>query len=570
MAHETEKPRREEYIETVLPWLRQCGVRDLQAMKPTLVPDSVSNALDAVIRRSQRHTFQEAKALKHRVQIEAIASHCLSCISPDLVIELGAGQGILGQTLSSASSCPLVAVDRRGNTDAFDTHHDLTEAEVACSFHRIRTEIASLNEDQLPELLGAKKTLLLAKHLCGHGSDAAIDLAIKLGSSLGLLCLAPCCYVTMRWEHLCPDSQKWLQEASFPGEAHAFDLLVDTIRLARGGPNACTRWRLRESKTEEEIQELGRKACRIIDEARLSRLESHGFKVVAVEYCHPDTSPDNVLLLAAPMTSTSSFPLPSGPTKADLGVSCLLELDPTASPSLTTRLGAYLLTMKACGDLPLISVMTESPIDGTVLKNSLFLTATDRPRLQQLVQKLCKDVLLQRVVTRFLPLTDCSGCDMCSLVKEVTEILEELSTEKSTATLRVAAKPRSLEKVICESFSPKFLSPTHFTHVLSVLASSDQLTYSIVPRETLDPSAWSEACQSQDLRVFQRFDEVLCRWPRRFQHLVATALWTDLVRPGVKEWLSGVNESRPVVVITCEQGSGQGAERLKSNIMNQA
>ena len=522
------KERRDELIQVVIPWLKQCQVRPVLSCH---VPqnDAVSTALNSVISRGTRATFQEAKALKHRNQIESIASLCLQNFKGDLVLELGAGQGILGQTISLASKCPVVAIDRRGNTDAFDSHSDT---------HRIQAEIASFEDlDQLQ----ANNIAVVAKHLCGHGTDEALTLALKLGSKLGLLCLAPCCHVTMKWDNLCAETKQWLSDVGFVGGTPEFDLLIDALRMARGGPKACTRWHLRDAMDDD----LGHKVCRILDEARLVRLESQGFNVAAVEYCSQDVSPDNVLLLAVPPSNN----IVHSDLSSVFSFNLLVEVDPAASFTLIPRLAAYLLA-KASNSLPLTSVTTDSPIGA---KNVLCCTTSDVERLQQLMQQLAQDVILQRVVTRFLPLSDFVEHDMAKLISVVSDIMT--STSSKTSTLRVVAKPRNLEKMICQVLPPTLLSPTHFTHVLTVADASDAFYFSISPRESLDPSAWSEACKAQDERALLRFQEVLSRWPKRFQNKRAAALWTDLVRPNTDAFLLQCCDL-PIASITCECTSG--------------
>ena len=302
-----------------MPWSRACPVREILNVTSS-VPESLSLAIDEVLRRSTRHTFQDAKVSKHRIQIEAIGTECLRYMACcDLLVELGAGQGILGQAISLVSRCALVAVDRRSNTDAFEAH----------GTQRLQATVGSLLDEQLV----GERICLVAKHLCGHATDDAIDLALRLHEQdkLGLLCLAPCCYVTMTWDRLNPEFLTWFQRASFPGTKSRFDLLLDTIRLARAGPSACPNWHL-QSDAED-----GRKACRIINEARLARLECHGLTVKAVEYCDPKVTPDNILLLAMPRSLERDLDesAPSGWV--------LLELDPAAPSSLAERIGAYVL-----------------------------------------------------------------------------------------------------------------------------------------------------------------------------------------------------------------------------------
>ena len=538
--------RREDLIEVVLPWLKECHVREVQ-VSTLAVPQAVSAAMNSVLSRSKRHTFQEVKALKHRGQIESIAAHCLQ-FNGDLVLELGAGQGILGQTISLASKRPLVAIDRRGNTDAFDDweHGDM---------HRVQADISDAFNLSIPELAGAKEIAVVAKHLCGHGSDEALTVAMNLGEKLGLLCLAPCCHVTMKWDRLCSDTKQWLSNAGFPGGMQEFDLLIDALRLARGGPKACSKWHLRDAVTPEEMEFLGRKVCRVLDEARMARLESHGFRVAALEYCRKEISPDNVLLVAVGHASTANLLLSEKPLSSISQLNCLLvEVDPAAPPSLTERLAAHFLALKASEVLCVASVSMDALAGCS--KNALFCTTCDQGRLHQLMQHLVKDAILQRVVARFLPLRDCVERDMSQLLTAVVDQLHSISvSDGKCCQLRVVAKPKKLEQMICQSLPPDLLSPTSFTHVLSVAETLDAFTFAVTPRGILDPSAWSEACKGQHERAFLRFEEVIARFPKRIKEKTAVALWTDLTRQHTKLFLLQCT-GLPVASFTCHSTSG--------------
>ena len=452
-------------------------MREILNVTPS-VPESLSLAIDEVLRRSTRHTFQDAKVSKHRIQIESIGSQCLRYMAGcDLLVELGAGQGILGQAISLVSRCPLVAVDRRSNTDAFDEPHGT---------QRLQATVGSLLEERLV----GEKICLVAKHLCGHASDDAIELALRLHEEdkLGLLCLAPCCYVTMSWDRLDPELLTWFEQASFPGTQSRFNLLLDMIRLARGGPKACPTWHLRSDAAD------GRKACRIINEARLTWLESHGLSVAAVEYCHPDVTPDNLLLLAMPRSSQ--------PFIEEVDVSApsavvLLELDPAAPSNLAERVAAYVLP--SCR-----GVSTQGGV----------LCRTGPEHFESLVRELSADVLLQRVVTRILPFD--------REAESIPSLLEALGTSKSW---RIAAKPRSLEAEICRALPSELLDPKHYTHVLSVFQDSQALRFSLLARDVLDPSAWAERCKEQSGRHELRILEVCTRFKRRSKGPIA--VWTD-------------------------------------------
>ena len=436
----------------------------------------------------------------------------------------GTRQAVLGHTVSLASGLPLVAVDRRSNTDAFCTGEEDSHAP---SVSRVQTDIADFH------CPGTGKAALIAKHLCGHGFDDALSLAIKLGDDLNYFCGAPCCHATMRWASLSQEAQAWLKDAGLPG-ADAFALLTDIIRLARvgTGDGACTRWRLRQHLEDAEASLLGRKACRLIDEARLVRLEAQGLSVRLLEYCHPSLSPDNVLFLAKlatkeaagpwPEPQLTSLPLP----KPQLPPQCIMiELDPAAPQSLLVRLAAVLLEMKAAAAWPI--TVTGVADAANVLLCSVL--ADDPSELVGLLRHLSGHVLFQRVVGRLLPLSRA----VPGMPELFAATLSELSGLRPTApseeklTLRISARPKSIEASLCQLFPAHMLDPVHFTHVLTVIQGED-LRYSLLPRSSFDPSSWADA--KRELRTVAsklpfRFLEACLRFKRLQSE--AVLLWSE-------------------------------------------
>lgn len=271
----------DDFIARVLEWLRNLTLRDVCQQQEMTSCQTISKAVDEILQNATRQTYQQAKALKQRAQVEAIASQCLRYMHGgsaecDIVLELGAGQGMLGHAVSLASNLPLVAVDRRSNTDAL--------ALASVSTVRVQAEIAAFTTSlSLPERnrgssIGGSRPAVVVKHLCGHGFDEALTLALVLHreSRFGLFCGAPCCHATMRWASLSPEVCQWLREIGMPGThgtpdeaAKAFSLLTDIIRLSRvgAGSKACGRWRLRHHVDDTEAALLGRKVCRLMKAA---------------------------------------------------------------------------------------------------------------------------------------------------------------------------------------------------------------------------------------------------------------------------------------------------------------
>ena len=592
----TPQKLQDEFIENVLSWLRNVKLREVclqanaarespssQVISGTVsdtVSDTVSNAVNAVLQTAKKQTYQQTKALKQRAQVEAIASQCLQLMPPacNVIIELGAGQALLGHTISLASSLPLIAVERRSNTNAFDTSAGSTPSV------RVQGDIASFSACPVdsdldpvePQLSLAcsplacspcppKTAALVCKHLCGHSFDEALSLAVALheqtpsfqGFEFGFMCGAPCCHATMRWESLGPGAQRWFRDLGMPvgaDPAESFSLLTDIIRLARVGSNetpkgskACAKWRLRRHLDDSEAVFLGQKVCRLIDEERLVRLEGCGMVVRLLEYCHHTLSPDNILFLARPREQheAPAWPEPSPPGLLEsttysppplppLPPLCLLiELDPTAPQSLVPRLAAVLLDIKAAESLPItVSGLADA---SHVLACSVLAPPSE---LAKLLQNLSRRLLLQMVVSRFIALTD-TAADLSELISAVRNWHEHEASERSQVMLRISARPRSLEPSICAELPSDALDPVHFTHVLTVNQGHD-LRYSILPRGCFDPSSWSDAKRNARKDVSNsklpfRFLEAGIRFKARVE-ATALVLWRDTHSSSLGDW----------------------------------
>lgn len=577
-------PVKDACIERVVAWLRQCELTEV-VRGHTGAAESAGEAVEAVLSAAKRQTWQQAKAFKHRSQVEAIAAHCLRCLPPgcETVVEMGAGQAVLGHAVSMASGLPLVAIERRGNTDAFDAEEGAEARPEAPAMSRVQADIA--DEGAWPE---KGEIALLAKHLCGGASDIAVDTAVSLGSRLSLLCLAPCCHATMSWTLLPEESKNWFAEAGFSCTYEDFAMLIDTIRLWRAGMSEaggkyvpCAKWKLRQFLADAgEIQTLGRKACRAIDEARLARLRACGLDVAMVEYCGASTTPDNVLILAAAKGALSSLSssIPSAvaapaPELSSAGV--VLEFDPGAPPSLHQRLTAFLheqhlARFAAFRTLVPLSDELSSRVPGLVC------TAASEDEMLTLLGQLMVCPLVKRAVTRLLPFSKTEDS-----IKQAAEAAVQLLAEAAAAapdgvaTVRVLARPRELEAKLCSEVGPTWLSPVKFTHVLCVTpgpggpgcdektgddegdasradgdagasikdaisfaegargagdssASLGRCRFALIPRCQHDLSAWAAARQKDDTpKASWRFVEAAIRWPGRICAASVAALWTD-------------------------------------------
>eukprot|EP00928_Gymnodinium_smaydae_P068915 TRINITY_DN5220_c2_g4_i1.p1 TRINITY_DN5220_c2_g4~~TRINITY_DN5220_c2_g4_i1.p1 ORF type:complete len:756 (-),score=120.45 TRINITY_DN5220_c2_g4_i1:36-2279(-) len=550
-------------IERVLQWLRNASLTAVQSDHAGGGPETKTvEAVGAVMDAAKRHTWQQTKALKHRTQVEAIAAQCLRHLpsSCELIVEMGAGQGVLGHAVSMASNLPLLAIERRGNADAFDKEDTAENATGGSApvTRRLQADIG--DDDAWPE---TGQITLLAKHLCGFSSDLAIDAAVRLGSRLSLLCLAPCCHATMSWTKLSPHSQQWFEDAGFPCSLQDFSLLVDVIRLSRAGTESsqyvpCAKWRLRQHVDQSEIESLGRKACRAIDEARLARLRAVGLDVKIVEYCDGSFTPDNVLILAAPageLQEGQSSAIPQSlSVEAAPSAGVLLEIDPSQPATIQQRLVSYLHEQKMTKFLDLLTIL---PITDSVSARTpgLVCHASDEEQMNRLLAQLMRCPLIKRVVTRLMPYDQkATSCEAVA-----SAVTKHLSALEPPGTIRVFARPRELERKVITGLPPACLSPARFTHMLFISPTNDPLAahttaeetgggearenandssastsaygslqFALLPREVHEFSSWSAERQGDDaLRSYWRCAETAIRWPSRFKHAEAVVLLTD-------------------------------------------
>ncbi|CAE8636873.1 unnamed protein product, partial [Polarella glacialis] len=562
-------------VERVLAWLQKLEVTEVQRDGGS-TDGRVACAMEAVMGSAKKFTFQHEKAFKHRSQVEAIASHCLQRLpkDSDVVVELGAGQALLGHAVSVASGLPLVAIDRRANADAFDPEEH--EEEEACSAEgpavarpSVRRVVADISDETHWPSEG--NVVLLAKHLCGHASDIAVEAALRLGSRLSLLCLAPCCHARMRWQDLAPSSQQWFRDAGFVGHGQEFQMLMKLSSLARagsakqGGSAPFSKWPFRQriveaaaasgTPAEVLIESLGRKACRAVDEARLAMLRTAGFHAALAEYCAAGVSPDNVLLLAVPEGGQLFAAAAEGvrAPEAALGsassaTGALLEIDPAMPGTFVQRLASYLMEQQAAGGLFPALWRVAPATDKLAAKSPGLLCLVASPeQLPSLLRQLAQCPLVQRSAARLLPF----GHTADSLQHLAAEAVQQLASEATfggqaaAPLLRVAARPRSFEKEVVRQLSElgasDLLSPARFTHTLFVLPGDEaaveaapgvsSLRWSLVGRSDLDPSAWMYGCRGDGGNAsYWRFAEVARRWPQRLKCVRSVAVWTDCSR----------------------------------------
>ncbi len=194
-----------------------------------------------------RHILQQASLLGHLRRIGAFQS----TTKRRRIIELGAGRGMSGLIMAAASSGSGVATDlilversgSRGKADKILRTFNPKETTYpfdlkSVSWQRVQCDIAhvdlvsllnhprnndafQVSEDSTDELV------VVAKHLCGVGSDLALKSLYPIRSRVTACIFATCCHGVCRWNGYVGRDylQKAVQTEELPfGEAE-FDLM---------------------------------------------------------------------------------------------------------------------------------------------------------------------------------------------------------------------------------------------------------------------------------------------------------------------------------------------------------
>ena len=159
-----------------------------------------------------------------------------------VVLELGAGQALLGRLVSRITSAPLVAVDRRDTGDAPRSSHDdghedekddasapaaesdpptpkMTRVVVdltRCAYDELLAD-ANLAPHHLNDADAPPSAVVVAKHLCAGATDAAVRLVVDGATrrpgraAVASVALAPCCHPQIRRDEY--SGAEWLERA---------------------------------------------------------------------------------------------------------------------------------------------------------------------------------------------------------------------------------------------------------------------------------------------------------------------------------------------------------------------
>jgi hypothetical protein len=216
----------------------------------------------------------------------------------------------LGRVLASRLQGPAIFVERRDvfSAHTFDNHLDESTgggggaSKDLPANSRVCLDVSSLDLPALFAEVPAPSVLVCAKHLCGVGTDAAIDCVERAQGWPHLIgfVIAPCCHQTILWHALPESCRNWFLERGFqPSWWSVFKLL---LHLSKSGKASATfgSFAALSDVPPMRLHAMGRLARRCIEEARCSRLNHLGFSTTVFRYSAAAVSPDNLVIVAQP------------------------------------------------------------------------------------------------------------------------------------------------------------------------------------------------------------------------------------------------------------------------------
>ena len=301
--------------------------------------------------------YSAGKRHLHQPQLEALARLVapMAESSDDprderVVLELGAGQALLGRLVSRITSAPLVAVDRRDTGDAPRSSHDdghedekddasapdaesdpptpkMTRVVVdltRCAYDELLAD-ANLAPHHLNDADAPPSAVVVAKHLCAGATDAAVRLVVDGATrrpgraAVASVALAPCCHPQIRRDEY--SGAEWLERAwrdagnrigavssalGPAGFARVLALVGVTKERAGASAETLARYHGKSLGALTEIcggfprlRRLGRIARRALEHGRAEALRAGGFPDARVcRYVDAATSPDNLVIVA--------------------------------------------------------------------------------------------------------------------------------------------------------------------------------------------------------------------------------------------------------------------------------
>ncbi len=167
-------------------------------------------------------------------------------------------------------------------------------------------ELPALFQDAAPPQAGV---LVCAKHLCGVGTDLALDCIerARYWPHLRCILIAPCCHQTISWNALPESFRQWFLDRGFESSWwNLFKLLVHVSKSSK--PNGhFGSFSALSDVSPLKLYALGRLARRCIEEARCFRLRSLGFFTRIYRYSPSAVTPDNLVIVSQQMSTHVSI-----------------------------------------------------------------------------------------------------------------------------------------------------------------------------------------------------------------------------------------------------------------------
>eukprot|EP00930_Biecheleria_cincta_P001245 TRINITY_DN102392_c0_g1_i1.p1 TRINITY_DN102392_c0_g1~~TRINITY_DN102392_c0_g1_i1.p1 ORF type:complete len:1184 (-),score=147.45 TRINITY_DN102392_c0_g1_i1:89-3640(-) len=463
--------------------------------------------------RGTMHTpqFGRRRGL-HQLQVESIGSAvCLMVDSvlgsetPRVGVELGAGKALLGCCLAKITGISVTVMERQRCPYNYDGSRSLLP-DPSQEIMGIRQELQDVGLNEAVRLLRPASderphAFVWAKHLCGAATCAALHLvgtALREGGDVQGCIIAPCCHAQLTWEAFCNPSA--LEVLGFC--AQDFPLLLALLLLSKekslkqqpcGLTTERHNWEALKGLGEARTAQLGRVVRHVIEEARRRFLVDLGFNASLVQYVPESVTPDNLLLVAtlAPLareavSSTHACQF----SVMDEGV--ILHVGSLGT--LVYRVLEYLLELRAADLRSFGRSAIEWVYPTHMLDKSCTIAVGGSPGA--LLPKLRNNDLIGRVCHRMFPFD--SHADS---LQQLCDSLVSMNMGASDQ-LRLDCCPSNLKQSIIPTLPSKWLSPSRFSHILSVVCWKegdsgcqelpDKFLYCKIPRALWDLRAWRE------------------------------------------------------------------------------
>ena len=191
---------------------------------------------------------------KHIIQIGSILGHCreFGLLDANIVLEMGAGRATTGFVVSGVCAktkkVKLIIVERGGSRSKADTalrrktkedNADVSEPYLNVEnvdLHRIKCDLAHVNITTVLKVIESdgfqlcqevnsdgkpqKNVLMIAKHLCGAGTDLALKSIYPIRDRISGCILATCCHGLCNWSDYV--GRSFLQKALLCDELQSF------------------------------------------------------------------------------------------------------------------------------------------------------------------------------------------------------------------------------------------------------------------------------------------------------------------------------------------------------------